>query len=315
LSNTSKREYAASEVAQDGQLSGSVYDFLYHDVRRVGSFLAQFDEAGHLQQITQSEHATKGQSRGLRFAAGGEIAQVGSAHIDVSRTPLSGGSEASERVYDPLWANARALLDYLYERNMILRNLLDARIGQFVLVSGVLAVLDLPMLQQLWEMPIVQATIKSGAGAVPSSQSHSPNRAERRRGNRLPTAQLTIAENPIEFMISLVKYLPHLIQARLKVEDGTAIWCSLREESLVVSSADLMLKHGTVLTGTWHVLGILDATPENSTEQPSDLSSVLDDAPLAHPARSLGPMVRQIMGRPAHAYGITPLLIFREVLA
>jgi hypothetical protein len=313
----SERELTASEEAQDDQPNDSVYDFLYHDVRRVGSFLAQFDEAGHLQQVTQSESATRGQSRGFRFAAGGEVAQVGSGHIDVSRTPLSGASEGSERVYDPLWTNARALLDYLQEREMVQRNLAEVRIGQFVLVSGTLAVLDLPMLQQLWEVPIVQATIKSGVpAAAPQLQTGQPrNRSDRRRDNRKPTVHPTIAEDPVGFMIGLIKYLPHLIQARLKTNDNIAIWCSLREESLVVSSADLVLKHGTVLTGTWTIVGILDAMPEHLDPQSPDPSSVLDDAPLAHPARTLGPLVRQLMGRPAQAYGITPLLIFREVSA
>jgi hypothetical protein len=313
----SEREPKASEGEQDEQQRDSVYDFLYHDSRRVGSFLAQFDEAGHLQQITQSENVTRGQSRGYRLAAGGEIPLVGSANIDLSRTPLGGGSESSERVYDPLWANAREILDYPTERDMIERSLDVARIGQFVLVSGALAVLDLPMLQQLWELPIVRSTIAAGNRATPDPSrpaSQMQSRADRKR-HRQQSSKPTIADNPVQFMIDIIKYLPHLIQAGIKTEAGDSVWCSLREESLVVSSADLMLKHGTVLSGIWNILGILDALPDDPGDQSPDLSAVLEDAPLANPARALGPMVRQLMGRPTRAYGITPLLIFREVSA
>jgi hypothetical protein len=98
----SSSENEASDEEPDAPENDSVLDFLYHDVRRVGSFLAQFDVAGHLRQVTQTEGVVRSQSRGFRFAAGGEVPLVGSANLDVSRTPQSGGSEASERIYDPL---------------------------------------------------------------------------------------------------------------------------------------------------------------------------------------------------------------------
>jgi hypothetical protein len=310
----SSSENEVSGEEQGAQANVSVYDFLYHDVRRIGSFLAQFDEAGHLQKITQSEGIVRSQSRGFRIAAGGNIPLVGSANLDVSRTPASGGSEASERIYDPLWANARTFLDYLAERDMLHRELSAARIGQFVLVSGELAILDLPMLRQLWELPIVRATVLSGAGRAEGSQTNAPNRAERRRESRpQQKREATIAEAPADFMLQTVKYLPHAIQAVLTNKDRTtAIWCSIGEESLVGSSADLMLKHGAIISGTWNLVGILDALPEVGGSAES-VAAALGNTPLAQAAQSLAPFVRQMMGRPPHAYGLTPLLIFREI--
>jgi hypothetical protein len=49
-----KERLAVSGEVLDEPQNDSVYDFLYQDVRRVGSFLDQFDVAGHLQQIVQS---------------------------------------------------------------------------------------------------------------------------------------------------------------------------------------------------------------------------------------------------------------------
>lgn len=45
---------SGSEPAQGQPATASVYDFLYHDARRVGSFLAQFDENGLLQSLKRS---------------------------------------------------------------------------------------------------------------------------------------------------------------------------------------------------------------------------------------------------------------------
>ncbi len=306
-----ENEVSGKEPGEQG--NDSVYDFLYQDVRRVGSFLAQFDEAGHLQQIKQSEAVTRSHSRSARFAASGTIPLVGSANLDLSRTPTSGATEASERVYDPLWTNALTLLDYLAERHMLQRDLSAARIGQFVLVSGELAILDLPMLRQLWELPIVRATVRSGAKLAEGARVVERNRAERRRESREPQKrEATINEDPAEFMLQTIKYLPHAIQAMLTTSNKIAVWCSIGEESLVGSSAVLMLKHGAILSGTWNLVGILDALPEIG-ESNTSVAVALGNTPLAQAAQSLAPLVRQIMGRPPNAYGLTPLLIFREI--
>lgn len=314
----SSSENEASDEELDAQANASVYDFLYHDVRRVGSFLAQFDVAGHLQQITQTEGVIKSQSRGFRIAAGGAVPLLGSANLDVSRTPASGGSEASERIYDPLWANARTLLDYLDARGMIGRDLSDARIGEFVLVSGELAILDLPMLRQLWELPIVRATVQSGVKSTEETGTNpkpSRNRAERRRSDhQRPISSTTIDDNPAEFILQAIKYLPHAIQTLLTTINKAAVWSSISEESLVGSSADLMLKHGAILSGTWNIVGILDALPKSGNGESAEaVAAALGNTPLAQAAQSLAPLVRQMMGRPSHAYGLTPLLIFRAI--
>ena len=73
-----------------------------------------------------------------------------------------------------------------------------------------------------------------------------------------------------------------------------------------------MLKHGAILSGTWNIVGILDALPE-VVESDTSVAAALGNTPLAQVVQSLAPLVRQIMGRPAHAYGLTPLLILREI--
>jgi hypothetical protein len=121
----SKNEEKVSDRAQDGDpKNDSVYDFLFYDKQRVGSFLAQFDDTGHLQQIIERETANKSSKRGVKFnlGGGGSIAGTGAqGNIGFERSPGVEGSEASERVYDPLWTNARTLLDYLTSADLINR--------------------------------------------------------------------------------------------------------------------------------------------------------------------------------------------------
>ena len=50
----SKAASALSKTQAAQKASPFVYDFLYQDVRRVGSFLSQFVKSGHLQSIKQA---------------------------------------------------------------------------------------------------------------------------------------------------------------------------------------------------------------------------------------------------------------------
>ncbi len=104
----SKSGKTASEVALDEQKADSVLDFLYQDARRVGSFLAQFDNSGHLKQIKQNESASKSASTSAEARVGAHALFAASAG-KLDRTEASQGVESVERTYDPFWANARNL--------------------------------------------------------------------------------------------------------------------------------------------------------------------------------------------------------------
>lgn len=315
----STTESAASDEEPDARENASVYDFLYHDARRIGSFLSQFDDSGHLQQVRQTESV--GKSRSLKVGAKGGLAVPKvlsglSGETSFERNTSSEGKESAERVYDPLWSNALLLLDYLHERGLVQRDLPNARIGQFVIATGNLAILDLAILKDVWAMPFVKKLMQQGAANRGSPNRHS-RRVERGKADASSTAV------GIEGMLGLLGHLPHAVQARVFGNEVSA-WCGLREDCLVVSSSDLLLKHGLVLSGTWSVLGILDATPSeiaadisvesfqtqlNSAVHPTGL----EDTPIGAVMVGMASVARQLLGRPTNAFGLTPLLIFRSV--
>jgi hypothetical protein len=122
--------------------------------------------------------------------------------------------------------------------------------------------------------------------------------------------------NPTSAALDLLKYLPHATLASVK-QDGHAVWSSLRDDSLIIASNDLVLKHGVNIPGVWHMLGILDALPNSETEADEDAISQAASGSLLGALGDfigmLGPAIRTMLGRPATSYGMTPILIFRQI--
>jgi hypothetical protein len=110
--------------------------------------------------------------------------------------------------------------------------------------------------------------------------------------------------------------LPHTIQASLADQNGSA-WCTLREESLVVSATDVLLKHGVSIPGSWKLLGVLDAFPISQETDAEYAAAQLKAAKclgtFGEMIGNLAPGIAKLLGRPPDSFGMTPLLIFREI--
>ncbi|WP_431204802.1 hypothetical protein ACQ86E_07060 [Bradyrhizobium betae] len=295
-----------SEGELVGPQSDSVYDFLYCDTRRIGSFLSQFDDAGHLEKVVQREGVTKNAKRGFAVNVGGGASLLGTGgngSLGFNVTPDIGGTEASERVYDPLWANALTLLDFLHDRNLLQRHLARTGIGQFVLTVGALSIVDLSIMKSILSNDLLKRSLLSQA--LPSQEVG--NRAERRaRPNRQPASP----PSEMELGIELISNYPMTVQSTIKTAQGDSVWCTLKSECMVVSSGDLLLQHGVELIGEWNLVGILDAKPNEESTAVQDSNGF---NPMLAALSLLAPAVRQVMGRPNAMFGITPLMIFRSV--
>jgi hypothetical protein len=131
--------------------------------------------------------------------------------------------------------------------------------------------------------------------------------------------QAKASPSAVELGIEVMNSMPLTVQRRLATTSGDAYWCSLSVEGLTSSPGDLMLKHGVLLGGEWSMLGILDALPsQRLSDQQSELQNAMTIATLGPLVGGIGVMadaLRPMIGRPADAYGITPLLVFREVAA
>ena len=173
----------ASEETSGHPASVSVYDLIYRDAARIALFLSQFDRRGLLTSIKHTETAAETRAaKNLTSARGG--LRVFNAGIGSEEQESEEDKEATERGYDPQWRNALVLLDYLTQNDMISYDLSDAELGQFVLVSGSLTILDLRVLRTMWDMPAMQALVMAGAAEAAPQQSRQQRRGAARRAER-----------------------------------------------------------------------------------------------------------------------------------
>jgi len=297
-----------SSQVEENLVARSVLDFLYHDSRRIGSFLSQFEGDGHLQQLTRTKHGLRGKKETSSRDVKGNLGVASGGLKGETETALE-MNEGYARVFDPYWANARAFLDHLSEREMIQRDITAAAVGQFVLAKGWLNILDLAMFKDVWKIPEVRKKIQSGAvSSKPIAQMNAAEKAVHKEQK----------EN-MEMLLAMMQIMPHSVHASMitNAEDPSLVWCALREEYLVTPASDLTLAHGATMPGEWSILGILSAAPEFVNP---DLSGNADDqmaglmqSIVGQVSKTIAPIVRVALGRPAAASAVTPLLIFREV--
>lgn len=294
-------------MEQDQGEEDSAFDFLYADSKRIAQFLGQFSQFGHLTGITRTD--------GVSRTGGGGI-NVGAAKVDKATST----NEAQTRQFDVKWLDPVRFLDEINRRGMIYRQIADASIGQIVLLSGHLALFDLSTLKTVWSIKeFQQAMIAAAQNPSTTAPALPLNRHERRKLQNNPA--VSDEEKAQRAALELLPSLPHAVQACVFDDSDLAVWCSLREEALATPASDLLLKHGCRVAGQWSMIGILDAYPEEGPNAADDAS--LEPIYQALAAKHLGglgaliggiaPPIRQMLGRPATAYGMTPILIFREV--
>lgn len=142
----------------------SIFDFLYQDARRIGSYLAQLTPAGHVNGIKLTKSTHKGEASSVTMSGGTDV-KVLHASRDKAEQTNTTTSDVLESSVDPLWGNAIDLLNILAARGMIVRDPNQARIGQFVLVEGRLSIFNLQQLNMIWNNPKLLAMIQTGIAA------------------------------------------------------------------------------------------------------------------------------------------------------
>ncbi|WP_443024817.1 DUF6414 family protein [Sphingomonas sp. Leaf22] len=301
-----------SKAEEENTEEISVLDFLYHDSRRIGSFLSQFEGDGFLQQLTRNKSGTRGSKNNSKKQGGINIG-FGSGKIDADKEASLSIAEGYTRVFDPYWANAREFLNFVIEKNILKNDISLSSIGQFVKVNGYLSVSDLGMIKNAWKVNSIQKKIMGGA--APEKSAAHMTAAEKAAFKR---EEKESQENS-ELLLDMLQMLPHSINASLITDEEdlpSLVWGALREEYLTMPASEIVLAHGSRLPGIWSIVGILTALPEWVVP---DLNKTLNgeigvlNSMVGQVSEQLAPIVRFALGRPVGAFAITPLLIFREV--
>ena len=119
-------------------------------------------------------------------------------------------------------------------------------------------------------------------------------------------------ENAFRDFLTMV---PFTVQGELKCfTSNEECWFILKPEYLATDPADLSLMYGASIPGRWHMLGIVDARPDHLQKTGNQEHTGLNQSSEMKQALStMIDAIKEIIGRPQQCYGITPVMIFREV--
>ena len=266
-----------------------IFDFLYHDEKRVGSLLAQFDSSfGVLGQIKKTQRFASRDTKAKRY--GGTLGVKGalSGVREWRNESSESADDSNELVYDPLWRNAITLVSTMEKRDVSSSRSME--IGSIVRVRAAITVLDTDLFSPILADAKMMRTLM----------------------NKSVPAAKAITEGEAKLIVAILKGIPRSLQAYIQAESGELMWCTMRRESMVVRAEEIMLKHGMHVPGTWDVLGVRDTAPVPD-DKPSKTPDVARLGQLGEALSKLVPIGREAMGRPSERLGITPILIYREI--
>lgn len=282
-------------------------DFLYHDPQRIGSFLSQFGADGVLQSLKHSSASGRNEEASSTGNLGAKA--ILTAQLSSAKQTGSFTQDEAERTYDPLWLNARTFLDYLVQNDLIESDLDSAPLGKFVRVTGSLQIVDIGLIRGAYELSTFKALVRAGESDAPADSRH-----KNRRSSHIKSASKE--PSSIDFAFEMLGILPHTVQAII-TDKNKSIWSTLKHDCMAISSSDLVLKHSLEIPGEWSMVGILDALPECQLPQaPDDILPMIAERGFGVGFLSLlAPLTRRFLGRQADNYGMTPLLVFRDIEA
>ncbi|HDX5738004.1 TPA: hypothetical protein ROS75_002150 [Yersinia enterocolitica] len=271
---------------QGSRTTASLFDYLYIDKDRVSALTAQLFSTGVITSVKQSSSESDSNKKDVKFKV--PIISGGlSAGEAVSRT--------QERMFDSSWSLPLNLLDKLSETGRIKRNLDEAKLGDLVLVSGMMKVFDAHMVHQF--MPTFK---KLKLSEIKNEKSATKKNSMKEEVKNFENAE------------EMIKFLPLSTQIDFADSDGNQIWMSVEPSNLTIGMGDIALKYGPFIPGEWNILGFVDAYPGDRLDNPdAPYPSNINDLKAAMDSMLL--IIKSLMGRSDSSYGMTPLMIFRAV--
>jgi|HubBroStandDraft_1064217.scaffolds.fasta_scaffold16844_3 hypothetical protein len=186
-------------------------------------------------------------------------------------------STGIEHTFDASWAIPIEVLARLNGLRLVRPSLGGAQLGTIAQLDGFLRIIDYAAVKDMWEpiMTMIVGQDKPGLREI----------------------------------VELLKSIPHTMHAHFLTDNGF-LWASLEPENLLLPPADIVLKHGGTVGGSWKILFILDAYP--SRDSTPELRS-WDAGQATDGVMNAIHELRKQIGRPFGWYGVTPLMVYREI--
>lgn len=268
-------------------------DFLYSDHERVASFLAQNSGLGALvsNEQTSSKNKTSGKEGSVSLGAIG-----GSAKGETN------WSKDVRHAYDPLWMNSTKLVQLVTD-NADTSSSPSLDYGRLLTISGKLMCMDQALFSHLLRSPSIVDQIAGGLKEDEGSQRSSKVKQKGRRD---------LADIIREFVMSLPLGVVFIL-----FDSNNAFWFNVKREYLQLQSLDIPLKFPMQIGGEWHVTGVIDALPQDYAEMATDLEGYGDRRLVSEAVMIIAQMALPMVGlfgRPADAYGLSPVTIHRKIM-
>ena len=138
------------------------------------------------------------------------LSTSGGLNVVAAKLDTGASEQTSQtRQFDPQWLAPLIFLDQADQRGMIVRDLANARIGKLLLVSGRLAIFDLGMLRNAWEIGAIRDVIIQSAQTA-NVKDQTPQRGQNQRDRQRQERQARdAATKQIGAGLEFIKLLPH----------------------------------------------------------------------------------------------------------
>lgn len=267
-------------MAQEPADTGSVFDFFFVDHARIALYNSQFSGRGSMRRIVESQSHT-----GAKNLKGGVPAVV---NVGVDQ----GTSETQQRQYDPYWIEPLTFLDNVQEREMLNSDLASATVGSLVQVKVEIDFLNLDAIKRVWP-------------ALAEGQGPAANRKQRR-------ASAQGSDDNITLGLKLFGALDHYMLMVFRSSEGR-LWAAVDPENVVGAAGALHWKLGATMGGDWYVIGIIDCSPGKLTWPDAIDKAFTTEPNFSENFFNVMSEIANLIGRPEDCYGITPLIVLREI--
>jgi hypothetical protein len=240
--------------------------------------------------VTHSKHSSKQNSKESKDVSLGvpSIAKGGMLSESLEE-------EAVEHSIDKAFSRPLEVLNWLDAEGYISGSLANSSVGGLALTKCRLSIADIRLMRNMWDNA-VNEMIKTQTESIDNAN------LKKQAVKKLQDA----LKNPIEMMSKL----PHALQLSMVDTEMLASWSTLQPDFMTINPEDISLKHGSNMPGDWYVLAIVDGLPDDGDE---DEPNYFIRQPMEEAISGVVEVLRELCGRPSHAYAVTPLMIFRKI--
>ena len=266
-----------SKQRPEGTCKQELKDFLYRDLARISSFFAQINR-GDLLEVVKSQSETVDRRNGLEIGAPNVIRGSKGTEATTSNALDSRFNPGDSKIIDLLESIMPA-----HEPD----DIESVSNGQIIHLTGSLFIRD---------FSIIKTALPEILNADPTIFGSKNSPTKKRKHGETPEDKQ---------MKAFLKMIPMGIDMEFISLNGITVTGILKPEYLSETPEDLMRSYGSVIPGTWHVVGIASIPDSNAS---SNSSSMMNQA-----IDSMTSVIASALYSERHSLVLTPILLYRTI--